>query len=586
MVKPEIIDQIRETTDIVEIVEEYFPLKKTGANYKALCPFHQEKTPSFVVSPGKQIFHCFGCGESGNVFSFIMKMERIDFIEAVKKLASRNGIELKMGDNKNYKSKKNIKKELLNFNRRAACYFNKYLNSSKGTKAKDYLKSRGVSKETIEKFKIGFSPDGNILSGNALGEGVSEKILIKSGLAGRGSSGKIYDKFKNRIIFPIHDERGDIRGFGGRVLEQKKLPKYLNTPQNEVFEKRKMMYGFFQGKNKIKQAKRIIVLEGYMDVVAAHQYGITNSVATLGTSLTREHIYKLKHWTEEVVLAFDSDSAGKKAAFRAGEILLDSQMRGKVCVLPAGKDPDDIIRKESDKFMDYIESAQTILDWRIDFSKSKFKNVKDPVDKKVEIVRDLVPMLVKINKPVKYNETVRRISEEFKISEKAIRQEAKSIPKGKRSYLKQKAKILNKNEKIFREMLHAVIKYDELEDEIEDIIACKLEQDCSHFKLLKEYVMVYKGDIHKMIAKADSDAKKILTELSFKPLKSTNPEDYIVNLKKELKKAEIERRYREISKKINDLIKNNKPVNEEIKKEHKRLGIELKRKGRSVKVDF
>ncbi len=578
MVSQDIIERIRESTDIISVVEEYFPLRRTGLNYKALCPFHQEKTPSFVVSPDKQIYHCFGCGESGNVFNFIMKMESQDFMEVVKCLSERTGIKLDF----DHSSHKDTINRIIDLNTRAATFYHKFLLSNQGKNARLYLEKRGINHEMVKKFQLGYAPNGNQLVRQALKEGVKEDILIKSALATR----ELYDMFRGRLIYPIFDERGKIRGFGGRVLDDSIMPKYLNTAQTEVFEKSKLMYGFYQGKDKIRSTKKVLLLEGYMDVIALHQAGIQNAVATLGTALTREHIYKLKRWVDEVILTFDADEAGNKATTRGIEIILSSELRGKVCSLPPGNDPEDIIRKSKEEFLKYINKSVTILNWKIDYSISKFNNIEDRVDRNVKIINDLAPIINSLRSHensvsyVKSFEIMKTISEKLGISEQII---VKEINRKQKSYVKEEIKnydfqdrALPKEDKLLKEIFQVILQYPQYTDEINDILIEESNKG-KYYDLLTGYVKVFKGDIHKMREGLDEEVKNIVTQLAVKPISSIyNPGEHLLELKKDYKELQMKKRFEKLAMEINSLIKENKPVGSDKREEYDKLKKTLK----------
>ncbi len=578
MVSQDIIERIRESTDIISVVEEYFPLRRTGLNYKALCPFHQEKTPSFVVSPDKQIYHCFGCGESGNVFNFIMKMESQDFMEVVKCLSERTGIKLDF----DHSSHKDTINRIIDLNTRAATFYHKFLLSNQGKNARLYLEKRGVNHEMVKKFQLGYAPNGNQLVRQALKEGVKEDILIKSALATR----ELYDMFRGRLIYPIFDERGKIRGFGGRVLDDSIMPKYLNTAQTEVFEKSKLMYGFYQGKDEIRSTKKVLLLEGYMDVIALHQAGIQNAVATLGTALTQEHIYKLKRWVDEVILTFDADEAGNKATTRGIEIILSSELRGKVCSLPPGNDPEDIIRKSKEEFLKYVHKSATILNWKIDYSISKFNNIEDRVDRNVKIINDLAPIINSLRSDensvsyVKSFEIMKTISEKLGISEQII---VKEINRKRKSYVKEEIKnydfqdrALPKEDKLLKEIFQVILQYPQYTDEINDILIEESNKG-KYYDLLTGYVKVFKGDIHKMREGLDEEVKNIVTQLAVKPINSIyNPGEHLFELKKDYKELQMNKRFEKLALEINSLIKENKPVGSDKKEEYDKLKKTLK----------
>ncbi len=578
MVREQIIDKVREATDIVSLIEEYFPLNMAGSNFKALCPFHQEKTPSFVISPQKQIFHCFGCGESGNVYNFIMKMENIVFADALKRLAERNNIKLSFQEGKEYERKSRIKDDLLELNRRAAVFYNKYLLSNRGSFAREYLNKRGINKDMIEMFNLGYAPGGKELLKLAVKEGVGENLLLKSSLVRKGHSGRLYDNFNLRIIFPIVNESGSVLGFGGRVLNDSKTPKYLNTAQNEIFEKRTLIYGLYQGKDNIRQERKILLLEGYMDVIAAHQFGIKFAVATLGTALTTDHIYKIKRWADEIILAFDADEAGEKATSRGLNLLLESDIRGKVCELPPDKDPEDIIRKDTKLFIKNLEKAVSVLKWRLNYSVSRFRNISDAAERKAEIVKDLMPMIERIKNPIKREETVKMISEKLSISEKSINFEVKRlIRRGKPAASAYNIKkSLTGEERLLKELLHIVIKHPDYAAEVSDILKEKTNKPNKYYNLLENFINRYNSNIHKMLGEVNEKDKKFLSGLLLKEINSLQADEYLNDLKREYFRYIMKSKYEKIAYCIKNSINKNEAVSNSVKKEFSRLAKTLK----------
>ncbi|OQX37277.1 MAG: DNA primase [Oceanospirillales bacterium LUC14_002_19_P2] len=360
------IDDLLARTDIVDVINERVPLKKAGRNHQACCPFHKEKTPSFTVSQEKQFYYCFGCGASGNALGFIMDLEHLDFPVAVEQLASRLGLEVPREDGgKHQHTSPNPAYELLT---KAADYYQEQLKShSASEQAISYLRNRGLDGKTARQFNIGFAPPGwdNLLK--TLGTTPErEKLLTDTGMLVEHEEKKsLYDRFRHRIMFPIRDQRGRVIGFGGRVLGDEK-PKYLNSPESPVFHKGQELYGLYEARQANRELKQIIVVEGYMDVVALAQQGITNSVATLGTATTREHLEKLFKLTSQVVFCFDGDQAGRKAAWRALENTLPEMHDGRqvrFMFLPQGEDPDSMVRQEGkDAFLKRIHNEALTLD--------------------------------------------------------------------------------------------------------------------------------------------------------------------------------------------------------------------------------
>ncbi|OGI46418.1 MAG: DNA primase [Candidatus Muproteobacteria bacterium RBG_16_65_34] len=360
------IDEIILRTDIVDVIDTRVPLKKAGKDYKACCPFHEEKTPSFTVSPDKQFYHCFGCGAHGTAIGFLMEYERMSFQEAVEDLARRAGLTVPYEGGAAPAAEQGT--DLLDVSREAARYYRAQLRDHpQAVRAVEYLKERGVTGEIAKEFELGFAPDGwdNLL--RALGKDeAAREMLARAGLAVKKEGGGYYDRFRNRIMFPIHDYRGRIVGFGGRVLG-KEEPKYLNSPETPLFHKGRELYGLFRARDAIKREGRALVVEGYMDVVALTQYGVDNAVATLGTATTRDHLERLFRYTPEVVFCFDGDRAGREAAWRALETALPALHDGRQAsflFLPEGEDPDTLVRKEGrEAFLARLATATALPDF-------------------------------------------------------------------------------------------------------------------------------------------------------------------------------------------------------------------------------
>lgn len=388
-ISDEIVQQVRDNSDIVRVLEEYLTFKKNGDNYLALCPFHSEKTPSFVVSSKKQIFKCFGCGESGNVISFIMKYKGFDFVESIRFLASNLGITIDDNQNTNTLSK------YYNILTDSAKYF--YLNMKKNVRVKDYLKGRGLHESIITRFGIGYSEDSfNSLSRYLLGRGYNIDDLFDIGLVS-SKNGKYYDKFINRVMFPIFDYLGKVIGFGGRVMDDR-LPKYLNSRDSVVFKKGSNLYAMNFLLKSSKVFENIIVVEGYMDCIALHSHGFTNVVASLGTALTEEQIKLLVRYTDKIYLCFDGDDAGKTAIVRCFNILknfINTGLEVYVIEFENAKDPDEFLKTYGkSKFLDIIGSSKTLVEYLFDYYKNKI-GVKTNIDKKkyLSTVKNIVDSL-------------------------------------------------------------------------------------------------------------------------------------------------------------------------------------------------
>jgi DNA primase len=342
MIKREIIEKVRERADIVEVISRYIPLKPAGKNYRALCPFHKEKTPSFTVSPEKGLFHCFGCGVGGNVFTFLMRYEGISFYEAVKSLAERYGIPIEEVEGVQEKLE-----PYFEINRMANEIFRmKLLHPREGKVARDYLLKRGVAPKSWELYGLGYAPDQwDLLSGFFEQKGKDLLLVEEVGLIIRGTKG-YYDRFRGRIIFPIEDIRGRILGFGGRILGEGE-PKYLNSPDSPIFKKGECLYGLKQARDHIIQKREAVIVEGYFDVISLAQSGLRNVVAPLGTALTEVQLRILKPLVNKVLLLFDGDQAGRKAAMRAVELLVQEGIEGDIIILPENEDPDTFLKSHS-----------------------------------------------------------------------------------------------------------------------------------------------------------------------------------------------------------------------------------------------
>ncbi len=418
----EFIDEVRLRFDIVDIVSEYVQLKKTGRNYFGLCPFHAEKTPSFSVAQDKQIFHCFGCGEGGNVFSFIMKMEGLAFPDAVRELANRAGMTLPyVGNSDVERYKRNKKERLREALEWTAKFYRHYLQQpqSAGASAREYLYMRGLTVDVIEQFSLGFAP-GKGLKAFLFKKGFSEQEMIEAGLL----NDKAYDRFRNRIIYPIWDQRGAVIAFGGRIMGEG-MPKYLNSPETILFDKGKNLYALHLAREAIRKEKQAIIFEGYMDVIAAHQSGLTTAVASLGTSLTEAQARLLRNQAEEVVIVFDADSAGQAAAWRGLQTLRQAGCLVKVGRLPLGQDPDDFIRtRGGDAFRrEVIEKAMLLVDYQLSSLAEKY-NMDDDGDR-IRCSEEFINVLAAVQNSMERESYVEKASGLLRIPSGAIREEIK-----------------------------------------------------------------------------------------------------------------------------------------------------------------
>jgi DNA primase len=393
------IDELLTRTDIIDVIESRVPLKKAGREFKACCPFHSEKTPSFTVSQVKQFYHCFGCGEHGTAITFLMNYEHMEFVEAVEELAHRAGLDVPREDGGGQRSGPSTAPHYALLEKVSAWYQEQLRTHPQAGTAIDYLKQRGLTGEVAAQFAIGFAPPGWENLANAFGiDAVSGKLLLELGLTIQRDNEKgAYDRFRNRIQFPIHDRRGRTIGFGGRVLDDG-TPKYLNSPESPVFHKGQELYGLYEARKAVRQLDRILVVEGYMDVVALAQFGIGYSVATLGTATTHEHLERLYRTVPEVVFCFDGDRAGREAAWRALEntlpVLRDGR-EARFLFLPDGEDPDSQIRKIGrDGFEKQIANATHLSDFF--FERLSAPLDIDSIDGRSRLVNEARPLLARL----------------------------------------------------------------------------------------------------------------------------------------------------------------------------------------------
>jgi DNA primase len=430
----EIIEKIRHSIDIVDVVSEYVQLKKQGRNYFGLCPFHGENTPSFSVSPEKQIYHCFGCGRGGNVFTFLTEIEGYSFIEAAKTLAKRINIDL--SDYRSEAPVSNRSKEITAMIEAHELlkkfYHHLLLNTKEGQEALDYLLSRGFTKETIEQFEIGYSLNSWDFITNYLSKkGFPLQLMEKAGLiAKRESDGSYFDRFRNRIMFPIKDHHGNTVAFSGRVLGTGE-PKYLNSPESIIFNKGKILYNFHNARLHIRKNQTAVLFEGFADVISSVRSGIPHSIATMGTSLTEEHAKLIRRTVETVILCYDSDTAGVDATFRAAKLLTDAGCYVKVAVLPNGMDPDDYIRKfgESSFRNDVVGASISLMAFKWQYLR-RGKNLQDEGER-IRYIEEILQEISALENAIEKDHYVRQLAKEFSISLEVLKSQLQQLERAK-----------------------------------------------------------------------------------------------------------------------------------------------------------
>ncbi len=392
-----VIDEVKQKADIVEVIGQYTTLKKAGRNLTALCPFHSEKTPSFFVYPEQQSWHCFGaCSTGGDVFSFVMKKESMDFGEALHLLAQRSGVTIPAKFERD--NNKDAGERLYQINGAAAQYFhNLLLNSPAGEKAKQYLADRGLSPKTMADFQLGFSLNSwESLKAYLMEKGYTEKELLEAGLIIETEDGKKHDRFRNRLLFPINDAKGRTTGFGARVLDDS-FPKYLNSPQTPIFDKSRNLYGINLATQTIRQQNLVVIVEGYMDVIIAHQYGFSNVIAAMGTSITESQVSTLKKLTRNMVLALDADAAGEEAMLRCVSYESTLATEIKVVILPSGQDPDDVIKEDAKIWQQLLDEALPVIDYTFNMVTAKLNlTTASTARDKSLAVDQLLPLMTEI----------------------------------------------------------------------------------------------------------------------------------------------------------------------------------------------
>lgn len=484
-------EEIKAKLNLAEFMAGYLKLIPAGVNnFKALCPFHHEKTPSLMVSADKQIWKCFGCGEGGDIFSFLMKMENLEFPEALKILAQKAGVDLRRVSVK-IDSQKN---RLYDICQLAARYWQKVLmESTQAEKVRVYLKERGLNDETIEDFQLGYAVDSwdNLL--NFLGKrGYQGQDIFAAGLAVKKNSGQgFYDRFRGRLMFPIFDLNKKVIGFGGRTLKAEESAKYINTPQTMIYNKSLALYGLVQAKEEIKKQDGAILVEGYMDALPSHQMGVKNVVAISGTALTIEQVKILKRYSSNLLLALDMDAAGQLAAERSIEVALGQEMNCRVIFLPFGKDPGECIKNNPNDWRQAISSSQPIMDYYFSQALKKYR-ASEPAHKKI-IAKILLAKIVKISSRVEQDYWLKKLAEVLGISENILREEVSQIklPVAAETKIKSAAASVNWEDLIFIRILALVFMFPDFLEKLIDLLAVDFLAKEANQNLYKKIILFY-----------------------------------------------------------------------------------------------
>ena len=520
----EILNEVRENSDIVEVISQYVHLKRSGRNYFGLCPFHNEKSPSFSVSPDKQIFHCFGCGVGGNVFTFISKIEGIGFKEAIENLADRAGIVLPKSSNNEDSRVEELKSKVYKVNNFTADYYHKRLYRPESKAGQEYVKQRKLTNETLESYNLGFSGNYDELYKVLRKEGFNDEEILESGLVKKNENGKYVDFYRDRFMIPILDVRNRVIAFGGRILGDAKRFKYLNSPENIVYSKGKHLFGLNVAKK--YDHKKLLIVEGYMDAISLHQRGITNVVAALGTALTTNQGWLLRRNAEQIILGFDSDGAGQNAIMRAMEVMQNMGCDMRVLQMTGAKDPDEyIIKYGSARFQKLMNEAISLLEFKV---KVLEKNLDlEVAGDKVKFLNEIAKLIAKIDNTIEQEIYIEKLANGYNISKEAIFGQVNKLQysnKSKTNNLeKPKPVVIHKNEKKVENISEEVIKR-------ENTIISILINNPECYQKIKENMKIedFKYDINNKIVKVlypelekeDSNISLVLDKIEDEEIKN------------------------------------------------------------------
>lgn len=465
----ELIDEIKNKNDIVDVISQYVVLKRSGRNFFGLCPFHKEKSPSFSVSPDKQIFHCFGCGVGGNVIHFVSKIENLSFRETIEMLAEKSGVELPTIEGEVDTKLLQLKSKVYEINQLTAQFYHENLYKPSAKPAQEYVKKRKLDNNTLKNFLIGYSGNFNELYLMLKQKGFTEEEILASSLVNKTQDGKFIDRFRGRLMFPIQDTRNRVIAFGGRVLDDSK-PKYINSPENIVYSKGRHLFGLNVAKK--GDLKKIIIVEGYMDAISLHQRGITNAVASLGTALTEAQGRLLRKSSEQVIIGYDSDGAGQAATMRGLEILQSMGCDLRILQIEGAKDPDEFVVKYGpERFQKQVEKAISLVEYKVKVLKNTL-NIEHPNDK-IKFLKEIAKVLSKIDNEIEREVYAEKIASEYQISKEAIYAEINKLEysksTGKKILEKAKPKLEvkeqvvsdNQNDKREKLLIYLLINYPE-----------------------------------------------------------------------------------------------------------------------------
>ena len=581
----EIIEEVRQSNDIVDIISQYMHLKRSGRNYFGLCPFHNEKSPSFSVSPDKQIFHCFGCGVGGNVFTFISKIEGIGFKEAIENLADRAGIVLPKSTNNEDSRKEELKSKVYKVNNFTADYYHKRLYKPESKAGQEYVKQRKLTNETLESYNLGFSGNYDELYKILRKEGFNDEEILESGLVKKNEHGQYVDFYRDRFMIPILDVRNRVIAFGGRVLGDAKRFKYLNSPENIVYSKGKHLFGLNVAKR--YDHKKLLIVEGYMDAISLHQRGITNVVAALGTALTTNQGWLLRRNAEQVILGFDADGAGQNAIMRAMEVMQNMGCDMRVLQMTGAKDPDEfIIKYGSARFQKLMNEAISLLEFRVKVLEQNLD--LEVASDKVKFLNEIAKLIAKIDNTIEQEIYIEKLSKGYNISKEAIFGQVNKLQYSSRTQTnnleKPKPVVIHKKEtKVDNNVSEEIIKR-------ENTIISILINNPENFQMIKEHMKIedFKYDLNIKIVKAlyeelekeDSNISLVLDKIEDEEIKNhltaIMAEDYGISDSNDTKAIEdILRKYEreKLEKRRDELISLSSTETDAVKR--KELGKEL-----------
>ena len=581
----EILNEVRENSDIVEVISQYVHLKRSGRNYFGLCPFHNEKSPSFSVSPDKQIFHCFGCGVGGNVFTFISKIDGIGFKEAIENLADRAGIVLPKSTNNEDSRKEELKSKVYKVNNFTADYYHKRLYKPESKAGQEYVKQRKLTNETLESYNLGFSGNYDELYKTLRKEGFNDEEILESGLVKKNEHGQYVDFYRDRFMIPILDVRNRVIAFGGRVLGDAKRFKYLNSPENIVYSKGKHLFGLNVAKR--YDHKKLLIVEGYMDAISLHQRGITNVVAALGTALTTNQGWLLRRNAEQVILGFDADGAGQNAIMRAMEVMQNMGCDMRVLQMTGAKDPDEfIIKYGSARFQKLMNEAISLLEFRVKVLEQNLD--LEVASDKVKFLNEIAKLIAKIDNTIEQEIYIEKLSKGYNISKEAIFGQVNKLQYSSRTQTnnleKPKPVVIHKKEtKVDNNVSEEIIKR-------ENTIISILINNPENFQMIKEHMKIedFKYDLNIKIVKAlyeelekeDSNISLVLDKIEDEEIKNhltaIMAEDYGISDSNDTKAIEdILRKYEreKLEKRRDELISLSSTETDAVKR--KELGKEL-----------